>query len=280
MSSIFGTARNKIDLNGKWVACRNGESQSMNVTVPGSVQYDMFKAGMLPDPFIGENCELWQEACESDYTYSLKFDINSSLIDNEKVELVFEGIDTISIIKLNGIVLGSTDNMFKTWHFSVKEIIKEKGNELKILIKAPRKAALEIREKYKNSSEILKHTQEEFFGQKPMIQNYIRKMACSFGWDWGPALPLSGIHKPVYIEGWNETRIQSIYVETKVSPDNKKAEVSGYIKFTDKVGEKAEAEINLLLPDGKEINIKPQIEVLCKNLYGRILNHYQKQSVL
>jgi len=259
MSSIFGTARNRINLNGKWVACCNGESQSMNVTVPGSVQYDMFRAGMLPDPFIGDNCELWQEACESDYTYVLKFDVSANLINDEKVELVFEGIDTISIIKLNGIVIGLTDNMFKTWRFSVKEIIKEKENELKILIKAPRKAALEIREKYKNSSELLKHNTPVFFGQQPMIQNYIRKMACSFGWDWGPTLPLSGIWKSVFIEGWSESRIKSIFVETKVSSDNKKAEVLGYVKFTGKVDEEAESEIKLVLPNGKEFKINKNL---------------------
>ena len=144
MSSIFGSAKNRIDLNENWTACHNSENQSINVSVLGNVQYDMFKAGILPDPFIGENCELWQDACESDYTYSVKFDVCSGFIDNEKVELVFEGIDPFSIIKLNGIVIGTTDNMFKTWRFSVKEVIEENGNELRIQIKAPGKTTLEI----------------------------------------------------------------------------------------------------------------------------------------
>ena len=259
MSSIFGTTECKIELNNDWTAYRDNDKQSINVSIPGNIQYDMFKAEMLPDPFVGDHCELWREACESDYTYSLKFDAPSQLINKENIELVFEGIDTVSIIKLNGIVIGSTDNMFKTWRFSVKEIIKKTGNELKVFIKDPKEAALEIREKRKNSSEILKHAQKEFFGQKPTIQNYIRKMACAFGWDWGPALPLSGIHKPVFLEGWSESRIQSIYIETKVSSDNKKAEVHGYVKFTDEVEEKGEAEINLILPDGKEIKINKSL---------------------
>jgi len=259
MSSIFGSTECKIELNSDWTAYWDNDKQSINASVPGNVQYDMFKADLLPDPFIGEDCELWRDACECDYTYSLKFDVSPQLINKENVELVFEGIDTFSIIKLNGIVIGSTDNMFKTWRFSVKEIIKETGNELKVFIKDPKESALEIREKRKDSSEILKHTQKEFFGQKPMIQNYIRKMACSFGWDWGPTLPLSGIWKPVFLEGWSEPRIQSIYVETKVSPDNKKAEVNGYIKFTGRAEEKAEAEINLILPDGKEIKINKSL---------------------
>ncbi len=177
MSSIFGTTECKIELNNDWTAYRDNDKQSINASVPGNVQYDMFKAGMLPDPFVGNNCECWNDVCFSDYTYSLKFDASSQLISKDNVELVFEGIDTISIIKLNGIVIGSTDNMFKTWRFSVKEIIKETGNELKVFIKDPKESTLEIREKRKNSSEILKHAQKKFFGQEPTIQNYIRKMA-------------------------------------------------------------------------------------------------------
>jgi len=266
MSSIFGTTENKIELNESWTACRNNDKQSINASVPGYIQYDMFKAGMLPDPFISDDCEIWREACESDYTYSLKFDASSQLINKENVELVFEGIDTISIIKLNGIVIGSTDNMFKTWRFSVKGIIKEKANELKVFIKDPKESALEIREKRKDSSEILKHVQEDFFGQKPMIQNYIRKMACSFGWDWGPTLPLSGIWKSVFLEGWSEPRIKSIIVETKVSSDNKKAEVLGYVKFTGRVEENAESDINLILPDGKEYTINKNLRSEAQNV--------------
>jgi len=121
MSAIFGTTKYQLELNENWKAYRNDEKQPVNVSVPGHIQYDMFKAELLPDPFIGENCEEWQPACEDDYTYSLNFDISASLIDNENVELVFEGIDTISEISLNGKILGKTDNMFKTWRSKRQE---------------------------------------------------------------------------------------------------------------------------------------------------------------
>ncbi len=40
----------------------------------------------------------------------------------------------------------------------------------------------------------------------------IRKMACNFGWDWGPALITAGIWKPIRIESWNLARIASASV--------------------------------------------------------------------
>ena len=259
MSSIFGSTKNVIKLISGWQAHKSDEQNTLNVNVPGHVQYDMFQAGILPDPFVGKNCELWQDACNSDYIYSLKFNIPSDYFEEEKIELVFDGIDTISEIYLNGKLLGKTDNMFRTHRFSVKEKIKKSENKLEVKIKAPRKSATEIREKYFDSSELLKHNTPVFFGQSPMIQNFIRKMACAFGWDWGPTLPLSGIWKEVRVEAWSGARVESIFIETKVAEDNKIAEIIGYAKFTDKVENEAAAEINLILPGGEKFTINKNL---------------------
>jgi beta-mannosidase len=45
--------------------------------------------------------------------------------------------------------------------------------------------------------------------------NFIRKMACNFGWDWGPALPTSGIWRPIRLEGWGGARIAGIRVRNR-----------------------------------------------------------------
>ena len=37
--------------------------------------------------------------------------------------------------------------------------------------------------------------------------NMVRKMACSFGWDWGPDLQTAGIWKPVRLERWRTARL-------------------------------------------------------------------------
>ena len=33
--------------------------------------------------------------------------------------------------------------------------------------------------------------------------NYVRKMACSFGWDWGPTIAGAGIWRPARLEAWS-----------------------------------------------------------------------------
>ena len=41
----------------------------------------------------------------------------------------------------------------------------------------------------------------------PAPYNFIRKMACSFGWDWGPDLRTAGLWKPVRLERWGVARL-------------------------------------------------------------------------
>ncbi len=57
--------------------------------------------------------------------YQTKFDFKGDSENN--VDLVFEGLDTISEIYLNDIKLGGTDNMFVKYRYNVKNILKAIG---------------------------------------------------------------------------------------------------------------------------------------------------------
>jgi hypothetical protein len=43
----------------------------------------------------------------------------------------------------------------------------------------------------------------------------IRKAACSFGWDWGPATFTSGIWRPVRLESWSTARLDDVRVHAE-----------------------------------------------------------------
>ncbi|MBU4335153.1 MAG: glycoside hydrolase family 2 protein, partial [Actinobacteria bacterium] len=49
--------------------------------------------------------------------------------------------------------------------------------------------------------------------------NYVRKMACSFGWDWGPDLRTAGIWRPVRVERWRTARLARVRPLVTVDPD-------------------------------------------------------------
>jgi beta-mannosidase len=50
--------------------------------------------------------------------------------------------------------------------------------------------------------------------------NYLRKMACSWGWDWGPWLTTAGIWRPVALHGWSDDRLVSVRPTTHVDGDD------------------------------------------------------------
>ncbi len=51
-------------------------------------------------------------------------------------------------------------------------------------------------------------------GERPNVYpepfQYIRKMACSFGWDWGPTVVTAGMWRPVRLEQWSTARLAEV----------------------------------------------------------------------
>jgi len=154
---------------------------------------------MIPDPFfrLNEKKVAWVE--EREWWYRKDFEIPSELISKEKIELVFHGLDTFATIWLNGERVGQTDNMFITWRFDVKGLIEEGVNVLAVKFDSPIRVldGIEV-DKGKLGA-------TEYSGRV-----YGRKCQCSFGWDWGPRLPTSGIWKDVEVVAYDITRIENV----------------------------------------------------------------------
>ena len=191
-SSSFESITNKKLKSGKQFAA----------TVPGTIHTDLLDNKLIDDPFYSDN-ELrvgWITEC--DWIYQTKFDFNGNTKNN--VNLVFEGIDTISEIHLNDRKLGETDNMFLTYSYNVRNILKSTNNNLKVILKSPIRYTLQ---------------QEKQYGKLPVALNssrvYIRKAQYSFGWDWGPSFPTSGIWRSVYLREEPNSRIESLGFNTK-----------------------------------------------------------------
>lgn len=171
-------------------------------TVPGTIHTDLLNNGFIDDPFYSDN-ELkmgWIPEC--DWIYRTKFDYKTD--PDKNVDLVFDGLDTICEIYLNDVKLGRTGNMFIKYSFNVKKLLKPADNILMVVIKSPVKYAA---------------SQEKKFGRLPSALNpartYIRKAQYSFGWDWGPEFPTSGIWRKVYLQEWKDVRIENVAFNTE-----------------------------------------------------------------
>ena len=172
--------------------------ETVPATVPGCVHTDLLDAGLIPDPLDADNEErlAWMWRC--DWRYELHFEA-APAAPGEHVELVFEGLDTIATVTLNGVELGRTDNQFRQYRFDVGHLLQAGENRLVVDFTS----ALNVAEE-----------RERLHGEYPFVNAHpfpmVRKSACSFGWDWGPVTITAGIWQPVRLERWRGTRVRGV----------------------------------------------------------------------
>jgi beta-mannosidase len=180
-------------------------------TVPGSVHTDLLAAGLIPDPYLDDNERLLAWVGLATWRYRLEFEWSNQGF--ERVDLAFDGIDTVADITLNGEPVASTRNMHRRYRFSVRDLLREGSNELIVDFASP------IRTADAASLEI---------GYRPHVNhhpyNAIRKMACSFGWDWGIDTASSGIWRPVTLHSWSGARIASVRPLARLDGDTGRLE--------------------------------------------------------
>ncbi|MFD9306660.1 glycoside hydrolase family 2 protein [Streptomyces sp. NPDC060048] len=160
--------------------------------VPGCVHTDLLDAGVIPDPFIGHNETEVAWVGRQAWSYVTELPLHRG---HERAELVFEGLDTAAEVILDGESLGTTRNMHRTHRFDV----------------TGRAGRLEVRftSAYGEADRVRALT-----GERPNVYpepfQYIRKMACAFGWDWGPTVVTAGMWRPVRLERWSTARLDSV----------------------------------------------------------------------
>ncbi|MBK9148953.1 MAG: hypothetical protein IPM12_14180 [Flavobacteriales bacterium] len=188
-----------IPLNEGWSFMQAGKEDWRSAEVPGVVQTDLLRHGLIPDFMKGSNIDSVQWIENEDWIYRRTLFVADTLLHHEHLDLVFKGLDTFAEVYLNDSLIGKADNMFRTWEWSMKPLLKKGENELKVIFRSPIKEGAKLREAYGIQ---LPHDSDPS-GVSP----YIRKAAYQFGWDFCPRLVTSGIWKEVELRGWSGARI-------------------------------------------------------------------------
>lgn len=196
----FADGLERVDLGGHWQVVREGTTDVIPATVPGCIHTDLLAAKKIPDPFFRENERAVQWVGEANWVYRRSFDVPADLLKREHVLLRCEGLDTLATIGVNGHEAAKTDNMFRTYEFDVKKLLKAGANEIEVrftsvlpLIRAKEKERKLPTWNYPGSS-------------------YVRKEPCNFGWDWGPTLITCGIWRPISLIAFDWPRITDVAI--------------------------------------------------------------------
>ncbi len=157
----------------------------MPVDVPGDVHTALVAAGRLPEPYYDRN-ELecaWVE--DREWWYRLHFDGPLAPLDaDERLQLVFLGLDTFVTIWLNGAELGKHQNMFREAVFDVSDTVR---------IGSPNTLALCFDRPLDHLGAVASAMPEDWMPPRAAM----RKAQFGYGWDWGPRLPTVGIWRGV-----------------------------------------------------------------------------------
>jgi beta-mannosidase len=196
-----------LTLNGRWQVKQvtQPDSEWLAATVPGCVHTDLLAAGIIPDPFYGDNERQVMWVGETDWVYRRTFAVAADLLQSKRVLLRCDGLDTLATIWLNGTELGGTDNMFRTWEFDVRPFLQPGENEVVVRFDSALRVGQEkLRQRYIHSWSTDTH--------KLPGGNYVRKAQCHFGWDWGPQLVTCGIWRDIALLVFDTARLADIHV--------------------------------------------------------------------
>ena len=185
-----------LEITNNWKLKRTTTGEVFNASVPGDITIDLYNAGKIQDPYFGMNHKDIGWIPREDFEYTCDFDVTQEVLSQERIELVFDGIDLFAEVHLNGKLLGKTENMFLQYRFDVTNSIRE-HNRLVVSMKSTVNAMEQI-------------DTRGFFGVFNLQRLFIRKAQCHFGWDWAPDICGYGIWNNVYLDYGNKYKISDV----------------------------------------------------------------------
>uniref|UniRef100_A0AAZ3R820 Beta-mannosidase n=1 Tax=Oncorhynchus tshawytscha TaxID=74940 RepID=A0AAZ3R820_ONCTS len=181
-----------LSLNRKWTIQNSNGSLSLPAEVPGCVHSALLKQGFIKDLYFRFNDVAYRWIALDNWTYTTTFSIDLPVLCSrakQRVQLVFEGVDTVASISLNGVVVGKTDNMFRRYVSLLSPVVYASERS-------------QAHSSYSVPPDCPPPVQK---GECHV--NFIRKAQSSFSWDWGPSFPTLGLWKGVHLEAFDVLRL-------------------------------------------------------------------------
>ncbi|MCR5547589.1 MAG: glycoside hydrolase family 2 [Bacteroidales bacterium] len=174
------------------------EGRTVTATVPGNVEIDLEKAGLIADPMIGNNIYTLRKWEGYQWCYSKTFTAPLTR-PGQSVTLCFDGLDTFAEIYLNGKHIGSAANMLIEHEYDVTELLQDE-NKLEVII---RSSVLESQKYFLGALSVGNFANEE--------GAYARRAPSTYGWDIMPRLVSAGIWRDVRLRIDNPVCITDVH---------------------------------------------------------------------
>ncbi|KAF4949304.1 hypothetical protein FSARC_13511 [Fusarium sarcochroum] len=232
----------RININQGWEfrqysSLNNGTASSYLPVAqfPTVAHIDLLHHGLIPDPYIDINelkC-LWVN--DADWTYRTEKIDPVDLKTSERTILVFEGLDTVVDVYLNGVHILSSNNMHISHRIDVTESLRNRKESSVLELRFRAAPAYARSERDRIGYKTTKTGRGVNFGGSERL--FVRKAQYQWGWDWGPAVNTCGPWKPIYLETY-QSRVHDLWVTQDIATDLSSVTVTvkGQVEYPEEIG--------------------------------------------
>lgn len=201
----------RIDLSKDWTICQAERNIRLKSNLPQDIYNLLLENQQIPDPFVEKNETEVQWAAYLPWTWEKEFFIEEN--PAVPVFLNISNLDTVCEIKINNQLCAETDNMFQKQRIDVSRFLIPGKNTLTILFKAAAEEALKraARHPYPVPSTT---------NNRVPHMNFLRKVQCHAGWDWGPVLITHGIYGNIYLSSYPEVELLELNYDCQIKEDH------------------------------------------------------------
>jgi len=195
----------ELDLAGTWKLVKADDAKvACPIVVPGGVHTALLKAGLMDEAFWGRNEEKMQWVGKSDWNISREFEVSKDILAKKEIVLRLEDCDAFATIFVNGQKVGETTDRFQRYTFDVKPFLKAGANTIEGRFRSPEKEADKRR-----AAKGREFPMSNVMWAKN--QAFVRKAACHAGWDWGPAVQVTGFCGTTKLIATDGPRVEYVY---------------------------------------------------------------------
>ena len=195
-----------LDLNGEWKLSGRKETGvpvqifsdgEINISseVPGNLELDLFRAGIIEDPYFGRNGESLRKYEFYEWCFLRDFEYK---LTGKRVFLSAEGLDCYATVFVNGIKAGTSENAMIPHRFEISGLLRNGRNTISIHFAS----ANNMFRKYPYLPGAFSIAPFNFESIR------VRKPAHVWGWDIAPRMALGGIFRDIFLEEQDDFQIE------------------------------------------------------------------------
>jgi beta-mannosidase len=214
-------------------------SDWMAAPIASDVYRALVASGRLPEPFYDRNEDACGWVAEREWWYRFSLDAPATVAPEERVRLVFGGLDTLATVYLNGEEIARHQNMFAALTIDVTDRLALHTDNVVAVRFDPRRPSAGF---------------DEYWAAYDHGRVWQRKAQFGYGWDWGPRLPTVGIWRGVKLRHERCATLAGVHFATlRLNPDHTDALVEVRVEAQRfHFAGRLEADVELRSPDGAD----------------------------